>query len=85
MNIIVLDNKTNEGLFEIEGLRKNMKKATILEKVKEHFKIKYNINISRLLPTGTINFATGEQDISYVIFGENTNSLPTRNIKILLR
>ena len=83
MKILVLDNKTNKELFEIEGLRKNIKIETILDKIKENIRNIYGINVSRFLPTGTLNYATGESNISYVIFGENTNNLPTRNIKIV--
>lgn len=85
MNIIVFNNETNEGLFEIEGLRKNLKQSTILEKVKQHIFYKYNIRVTRLLPTGKIDFATGKNDIHYIVFGENANALPTRDIRVITR
>ena len=34
MKILVLDNKTNEKMFEINNIRKNVKVGTILEKIK---------------------------------------------------
>ena len=83
MKILVLDNKTNEKMFEINNIRKNVKIGTILEKIKSEIRNIYGINVSRFLPTGKVDFATGEQNISYVIFGENTNNLPTRNIKFV--
>lgn len=83
MKIKILDKNTQNELFEIDKFRKNTTQKTIIEKVKETIRNIYGINVSRLLPTGTIDLATGKQDISYVIFGENTDKLPTRNIIIV--
>jgi hypothetical protein len=60
--------------------RQNSTNKTIIEKAKKYIGEKYNCRISRLLPTGKIDFVTGKRDISYILFGEN---LPFRNVNIV--
>ena len=69
MKITIIDYKTKEKITDFI-VRKNLKHVTIIDKVKEKLKQFYNYdkNIT-MLPTGTINYATGENDIHYACFG----------------
>lgn len=69
MEVKVYDYKTNELITQLQ-LRKNSKHATIIDKVKEKLKEVYNYTTDfRILPTGSINYATGTSDIHYICFG----------------
>lgn len=70
MNIKIYNKLDNELIGEFK-VRKNMKHGTIIDKIKEYLKINFNMEITRLLPTGKIDLATGESNISYIIFGNN--------------
>lgn len=76
MEIQIYNKKTGENIGELR-VRKNTTHKKIIENIKKFLAQKYNCTIRRLLPTGRINFQTGAQDISYVVFGEN---LPFRQI-----
>ena len=58
------------------NIRKNLSKKTIMKKIEEYIEKYYNCQIKTILPTGKIDYLTGTQEISYVLFGEN---LPFRN------
>ena len=76
MKIKIYKKENQELIGEIK-VRRNMKSETIRKEIKEYISIKYDCEVRRMIPTGTIDFATGASDISYVLFGEN---LPFRNI-----
>ena len=76
MEIQIYNKETGEKIGELR-VRKNTTHKTIIENIKIFLAQKYNCIIRRLLPTGKIDFQTGAQDISYVIFGEN---LPFKQI-----
>ena len=69
MKITILDYKTNEEIASFIT-RKNIKHGTIIDKVIETLSNLYNNGEKfRMLPTGSINYATGESDIHYICFG----------------
>lgn len=74
---ITIYNKINDEIIETLELRKNATHKAIIDKIKILISKKYNCNVTRLLPTGKIDFETGLQDISYVLFGDY---LPFRQI-----
>lgn len=76
MKIKIYKKENSEFVGEIK-VRKNIKNITIIEKIKEYISNTYHCETRRMIPTGRVDFATGESDISYVLFGEN---LPFRNI-----
>ena len=47
-----------------------------MKKIEEYIEKYYNCQIKTILTTGKIDYLTGTQEISYVLFGEN---LPFRN------
>lgn len=71
MEIQIYNKETDENIGTLR-VRKNITHKTIIENIKNFLSQKYNCIIRRLLPTGKIDFQTGTQDISYVIFGENS-------------
>lgn len=73
IKIFLKENNSFMGDFNI---RKNLSKKTIMKKIEEYIEKYYNCQIKTILPTGKINYLTGTQEISYVLFGEN---LPFRN------
>lgn len=73
IKIFLKENNSFMGDFNI---RKNLSKKTIMKKIEEYIEKYYNCQIKRILPTGKIDYLTGTQEISYVLFGEN---LPFRN------
>ena len=75
---IVLNNDSKDVVGFLK-LRKNTKQKTKIQKIKEYISKEYDCTIKRMLPTGKIDFKTGEADINYILFGEN---LPFRNIRI---
>lgn len=69
MKITILDYKTNEEITNFT-VRKNAKISTIFDKTKEQLKVVFNYPSEvKMLPTGSINLATGEKDIHYIVFG----------------
>ena len=80
MNIKILLNNDSKDIIGEFKARKNATHKTIIENVKKYISKEYNCNVTRLLITGSINYLTGVQDFSYILFGEN---LPFRNIKII--
>ena len=52
-------------------VRKNSTAKTITTKIHKYLEDKYNCKITKQLVTGTIIFATGVKDLSYLLFGEN--------------
>lgn len=80
MKIKIILNNDSRDVVGFFNIRKNTTQKTLIAKVKEYISKEYNCNIRRLLPTGTIDFATGNQNISYILFGEN---IPFKQIKIL--
>jgi hypothetical protein len=74
---ITIYNKYNDEIIGTLELRKNTTHKTIIDKIKTFISEKYNCNVTRLLPTGKIDFETGLQDITHILFGEH---LPFRQI-----
>ena len=56
--------------------RKDETEKTIMKKIREYIEKYYKCKMSSVLLTGKVNYANGEENISYVLFGEN---LPFRN------
>lgn len=75
---IVLNNDSQDVVGFVK-MRRNATNKTIINKIKEYISKEYKCEVRRMLQTGTINYYTGINDISYVLFGEN---LPFRNIRI---
>ena len=73
IKIFLKENNSFMGDFNI---RKNLSKKTIIKKIEEYIEKYYNCQIKTILPTGKIDYLTGTQEISYVLFGEN---LPFRS------
>lgn len=65
----------NEKKFDLK-VRKNCK--SIIKEIEKKIKEIYNCNVSRTMITGNIDFATGERNMEYILFGEN---LPFRKYK----
>ena len=63
--------KSNNSFMGDFKIRKNSSGKTILKNIKEYIEKYYYCSIRRAMPTGKIDFATGEKDISYVLFGDN--------------
>lgn len=80
MEIKILLNNDSKDVVGFLKLRKNTTQKTKIQKIKEYISKEYNCVVTRMIPTGNINFLTGEKDISYVLFGEN---LKFNNIKII--
>lgn len=80
MLVKIYDFKIGKEIAEPIKMRNNLKIGTIIDKIKDVLNEKYNAKISRFLPTGKVDFATGNSDIHYIIFGENLENLPTREI-----
>ena len=78
VKIFLKENNSFMGDFKI---RKNSSGKTILKNIKEYIEKYYYCTIRRAIPTGKINFASGQKDISYVLFGEN---LPFREFYYIL-
>ena len=76
--IIKIFNKENNHEIGEFKVRDNAKSITINNKVKEYINVNYGSKVRRMLPIGKIDMATGEKDISYILFGENLPSF--RNI-----
>lgn len=76
MNITIY-NKFNDEIIGTLKLRKNATHKTIINRIKIFISEKYNCNVTRLLPTGKIDFETGLQDITHILFGDY---LPFRQI-----
>lgn len=74
---ITIYNKYNDEIIGVLELRKNATHKTIIDKIKAFISDKYNCNVTRLLPTGKIDFETGLQDITHILFGDY---LPFRQI-----
>lgn len=69
MKITILDFNTKEEIANFMA-RKNIKRTTMLDKVKDKLKEVYKYeNDFHMLPTGKIDLATGESDIHYICFG----------------
>ena len=73
IKIFLKENNSFMGDFNI---RKDATEKTIMKKIREYIEKYYECKISSVLLTGKVNYANGEQNISYVLFGEN---LPFRN------
>ena len=69
--------KDNDELLGILELRGNATHKTVIERIKMFIGNKYNCNVRRLLPTGKVDFETGLQDITHILFGD---CLPFRQI-----
>ena len=72
--IIRIFNKENNHEIGEFKIRNNAKGSTIHDKVKEYINKNYGSKIRRMLPTGKIDFATGLNNISYILFGEDLPS-----------
>lgn len=77
IKIFMKENNSFMGDFKV---RNNAKQSTKLDKAKEYIEKYYDCSIRRMLPTGTIDYATGTSDIHYILFGEN---LPFRDIYLM--
>jgi hypothetical protein len=74
MIVKVYDNENKNELLEFKA-RKNAK--NIIDKIKKELEQKYNCSIRRTLVSGKIDFASGERELSYILWGEN---LPCKSI-----
>lgn len=69
MNYRIINDENNEVITTLKT-RKNTKHSTLIDKVKEELKRVFNYNENfKMLPTGSINYVTGESNIKYVCFG----------------
>ncbi|MBO7697347.1 MAG: hypothetical protein J6T10_32360 [Methanobrevibacter sp.] len=80
MLLKIYDYKTGKEIAEPKKIRNGLKFSTVIDKVQELLAEQYNTEISRLLPTGSVDFASGTSKIHYVVFGKNLEKLPTREI-----
>ena len=80
MLLKVYDYKTGKEITEPTKIRNGLKFGTVIDKVQGLLAEKYHAEISRLLPTGSVDFASGTSKIHYVVFGNNLENLPTREI-----
>lgn len=69
--IIKIFNKENNHEIGNFKIRNNAKSSTIHDKVIEYINKNYGSQVRRMLPTGKIDMATGMENISYILFGEN--------------
>ena len=68
IKIFLKENNSFMGDFNI---RKDATEKTIMKKIREYIEKYYKCKISSVLLTGKVNYANGERNISYVLFGEN--------------
>ncbi len=80
MLLKIYNYKTKEEIVEPQKIRSGLKFGTIIDKVQKILAEKYNAQISRLLPTGKVDYASRTSNIHYVIFGNQLENLPTREI-----
>lgn len=80
MLLKIYNYETKEEIVEPQKIRNGLKFGTVIDKVQKILAEKYDAQISRLLPTGKVDFASGTSNIHYVIFGNNLDKLPTREI-----
>lgn len=80
MELKIILNNDSRDVVGFLKVRKNITHKTKIQKIKEYISKDYNCNVTKMIPTGSINCETGESNISYLLFGDN---LPFKNIRVL--